>query len=56
MNKNEWTRRNKGACRVPASKGKKNEGDFNPNHDFVKKAMDDYAKSGGKIKIPVETS
>ncbi|MCK5602677.1 hypothetical protein KAR91_12425 [Candidatus Pacearchaeota archaeon] len=56
MNRTEWTGRNKGECRIPSTRKKKNKDDFNPNSDFIKKAMEDFAKSGGKIKIPVETS
>lgn len=51
MNRPEWTRKNKGECRVPSSRKKKNKDDFDPDSDFIKEAMNDFTKSGGKIRL-----
>ena len=54
MNRNEWIKRNKD-CRIPSVRKKKRKNDFDPDSDFIKEAMGDFTKSGGKIKIVVNS-
>lgn len=36
-------------------RGRKKKTDFNPNHDFVSSAVEDFIKNGGKIrKVPLD--
>ena len=51
MNRNEWIRRNNQGSSIPSSRKKKKGKDFNPDSDFIKEAMSDFTKAGGKIKI-----
>jgi len=56
MTRNEWTRRNNQDSSIPSYRGNKNKDDFDPDKAFLEKAKAEFFKSGGKIKIPVETS
>lgn len=51
MDRDDWKKMNKGESAVPSTRKKKNKDDFDPNSDFIKEAMDDFTRSGGKIKI-----
>lgn len=55
MNRDDWKKMNKGESAVPSTRKKKNKDDFDPNSDFIKKAMGDFTRSGGKIKIIVNS-